>query len=112
MNKQEEPVRGRIWTSNYDYLDLVGTDWLDFQGLTPHRTNGPAIEISDGRNEWWLNGQRHRTDGPAYEDSLGMTAWFLNDQELDQAQVETWIKENNIDLSTQAGQTAFVLRWS
>ena len=43
-----------------------------------HRTDGPAIERSDGTKEWWINGERHRTDGPAIEYSDGTKFWFLN----------------------------------
>lgn len=109
--------------------------WTVFSKKHLHRLDGPAVEYADGLKEWWQNGQRHRTDGPALEYPDGHCEWYqndklhrvdgpaiewgnkirdwaINDQDLDQAQVETWIKENNIDLSTEEGQTAFVLKWS
>ena len=43
-----------------------------------HRTNGPAVEYNNGTKEWWINGERHRTDGPAIEYSDGSKYWYLN----------------------------------
>ena len=43
-----------------------------------HREDGPAVEGSDGRKEWWLNGKRYREDGPAVEYSNGTKEWFIN----------------------------------
>ena len=42
-----------------------------------HRTNGPAIEWTDGHKEWWLNGKRHRTNGPAIERINGIKEWWF-----------------------------------
>ena len=44
-----------------------------------HRTDGPAVEYSDGSKEWWINGLRHREDGPAIEYGSGYKSWYLND---------------------------------
>lgn len=43
-----------------------------------HRTDGPAIEWSDGGKSWYLNGNRHREDGPAAEYANGSKFWWLN----------------------------------
>jgi len=43
-----------------------------------HRTDGPAIEWYNGSKEWYLNGELHRTDGPAVEYSNGSKFWYLN----------------------------------
>ena len=45
-----------------------------------HREDGPAIELSDGTKEWYINGERHREDGPAYEKPNGTITkvWFIN----------------------------------
>ena len=43
-----------------------------------HRTDGPAIEYTDGRKEWWQNDQRHRTDGPAIVYDNGTKFWYQN----------------------------------
>jgi hypothetical protein len=47
-------------------------------------TSQPECKISpDGSKEWWLNGKLHRTDGPAIEHSDGSKAWCVDDHELD-----------------------------
>lgn len=40
------------------YWNMRGT-------ITPHRTDGPAIEWVGGTQEWMQNGLLHREDGPA-----------------------------------------------
>ena len=47
------------------HLQENGTrEFFDFYGRR-HRVNGPAIEYSNGDEEWWLLGKRHRDDEPA-----------------------------------------------
>lgn len=112
-------------------------DWSRENINDIHRTDGPAIETSIGDREWWINGNRHRDCGPAVERTNGDREWFqngilhrtdgpaidrsqsgfgyqwwINGRRLNEQQVNDWIKENNIVLSTQSGQTAFILRWS
>lgn len=41
------------------------------------RVGGPAIEGSDGSEEWYLNGIRHRLDGPAVTNSDGTKEWWV-----------------------------------
>ncbi len=44
-----------------------------------HRTDGPAVEYSDGSKEWYINGKLSRTDGlPTIEWSDGSKFWFIN----------------------------------
>jgi hypothetical protein len=43
-----------------------------------HRTDGPAIEWSDGGKHWYLEGKRHRTDGPAVENANGGKEWYVD----------------------------------
>ena len=45
-----------------------------------HRTDGPAIEESNGGKSWYLNGKLHREDGPAFYIGLYDQAWYLNDK--------------------------------
>ncbi len=45
-----------------------------------HRTDGPAVEWTDGSKEWYLYGELHRTDGPAREFASGYKSWHLNGQ--------------------------------
>jgi hypothetical protein len=44
-----------------------------------HRTDGPAIEYTDGSKVWCINGEFHREDGPSIEWSHGTKGWYLND---------------------------------
>ena len=43
-----------------------------------HRDGGPAVECADGTKEWFQNGQLHRTDGPAIELANGTKKWLQN----------------------------------
>ncbi len=69
-----------------------------------HRTDGPAIEHSDGTKEWFINGLRHREDGPACEDSSGYRVWWVNGKchredgpavEFDSGYKEWWLNGLN-----------------
>jgi hypothetical protein len=45
-----------------------------------HRTDGPAIEWSDGSKAWYIDGKRHRTNGPAYKGVDGTKVWWVDDK--------------------------------
>jgi hypothetical protein len=47
-----------------------------YLGNTLHREDGPAIEYTNKRKEWYILGQFHREDGPAVEDAWGNKWWF------------------------------------
>jgi hypothetical protein len=47
-----------------------------------HRTDGPAVEYSNGSRVWYVNGKRHRTDGPAIEYNDGSKAWYVDGIQL------------------------------
>lgn len=123
-----------VWTGN-DYQDLTFEEWGSYDlsklgrsngptivyedgavewllGGKLHRTDGPALIHTDGTQEWWQNDKQHKIDGPAIVWYNGSRGWFLNGKVLDTLEVETWIQENSIDLSTEEGQAAFILRWS
>ena len=53
-----------------------------------HRTDGPAVEYSNGTKFWYLNGRLHRTDGPAVEWPDGTEEWFINDHKLSLKEIE------------------------
>ena len=57
--------------------------WL--QNGLPHRLDGPAIEYADGTKNWCRNGLLHRTDGPAIEWYDGEIEWWINGEELTEA---------------------------
>jgi len=76
-----------------------------------HKLDGPAVICSDGHKEWMLNGKHHRLDGPAVITLNGEVGYFIDDKLLDTKEVETWIKDNNIDLKTKQHQVLFMLRF-
>jgi len=86
------------------YLPSKGKDYW-------HRTNGPAIERIDGSKGWWVDDKLHRLDGPAVEWADGTKQWFVDGKQQPIEEVETWLEENDVDLSTEEGQMAFKLMW-
>ena len=105
-------IHCQVWTED-DCHSFTWEQWRDFDVDQLHCIDGPIrICLLDQAEHWFQNGKRHRTDGPAYIEINGYSEWWLNDQFLPRNHVEDWIQENNIDLSTTEGQTAFVLRWS
>ena len=125
----------RIWTKNNPTVNLTHAEFngLDFKTLhredgpaiefinsdigwwyengLRHRENGPAIEYTTGEQQWWINDKRHRLDGPAIITQYGNHEWWVNNKVLQTQDVENWIEENNINLSSEEGQMAFKLRW-
>jgi len=51
--------------------------WYDRKGNL-HRSDGPAVEFTNGDKEWWIHGKRHREDGPAVIAGKH-EYWFIND---------------------------------
>ena len=43
-----------------------------------HREDGPAKVYTDGTKEWFFNGSRHREGGPAVERANGVKEWYKN----------------------------------
>ena len=103
MNEQSTSYIDRsgdkIW-----YLPSKGKDYY-------HRLDGPAIELEGGTKQWWVNDELHRLDGPAIEWIYGSKEWYVNDKQQPTKEIEDWLEENNIDLSTEEDQMAFKLRW-
>ena len=58
-----------------------------------HRTDGPAIEYAEGEKMWHQNGRLHRMDGPAVERSDGNKAWYINGEELTEADFNQAVKD-------------------
>lgn len=52
-------------------------EWCDKNGLY-HRTDGPAIEQSDGGERWYIHGVLHREGGPARIDPDGYKEWMFH----------------------------------
>lgn len=76
-----------------------------------HRENGPAIESTSGMKQWWIDGRVHREDGPAIIWIYTPREWWINGNPLPRQEIEDWLIENDIDLTTDAGKMAFKLRW-
>ncbi len=49
---------------------------------------------------------------PVAEYANGSKAWYVDGKRLNTEEIEDWIKENKIDLSTTEGQMAFKLGWA
>ena len=131
------PSKGRDYLHRLDgpaFEDVDGTKewWVDDKR---HRLDGPAVEDVDGIKEWWVDGKFHRLDGPAIEWENGTKQWWVDDKlyrlggpaveyasgtkewwidgrQMPTKEVETWLEENNIDLTTEEGQMALKLRWA
>ena len=82
----------KIW-----YLPSKGKSYF-------HRLDGPAIEWHDGTKQWFVNGERHRLDGPASEDENGSKCWWVDGNLIPTEEVEEWLEENDVNLSTDVGQ--------
>ena len=63
-----------------------------------HRTDGPAVEYSDGTKSWFINGKLHREDGPAIELSNGGKSWYINGKNLTE---EEFNNRNKVELTLE-----------
>ena len=64
------------------YVDVRcdATFWYGDSDFTIlHREDGPAIELTNGDQHWYINGKRHREDGPAIDSVDGYQAWYIKD---------------------------------
>jgi hypothetical protein len=61
-----------------------------------HREDGPAIEWSNGRKYWCLNGKLHREDGPAIEYLNGDKEWFINDKEYSKQEFNDFLLKKRL----------------
>jgi len=74
------------------------------------------LEFASGTKEWWVKGKLHRTDGPAVEHSNGFNTWFLNGSELIPFNIVNLIK-NGIYiellpfLDEETSQVSFSMKW-
>ena len=57
-----------------------------------HRTDGPAVEWSNGVKFWYHNDRLHRTDGPAVEWANGHNEWWINGVILTEAEFNQRVK--------------------
>ena len=73
-------------------LDARGTRRYYNSAGELHRTNGPAVEWSNGTKSWYQNGLRHRTDGAAIECLDSDKAWYINGEELTEDEFNQRVK--------------------
>jgi hypothetical protein len=72
-------------------VDEICTVWRNAKGQL-HRTDGPAIEFSNGSKEWFQNDMLYRTDGPAIELANGDKLWYIDGDLLDESEFLTKMK--------------------
>lgn len=61
--------------------DQYGTTFYFNKKGFRHRTDGPAVEYSDGTTVWYLNGKRHREDGACLIDIVAQyKSYYLNNK--------------------------------
>jgi len=51
-----------------------------------------------GNKRWYVNGKFHRTDGPAIEYSNGSKFWYLNGNELSQKEYHKTNRNRKLEL--------------
>ena len=109
---EEDEIYCRIWTKESGPLYLTRDQWLEIEDSELHREDGPAEEYVDGDMFWFQNGELHRIDGPAVIYNSGLNKeWWIYGQWFNKEKIEEWLKDNDIDLSTEEGQMALILRW-
>jgi len=66
----------------------------DYEYLNFNIDEEERIEYVNGTKYWLLNGKYHRTDGPAVERSDGATKfWYLNDKEYSEKEFNEKVKK-------------------
>jgi hypothetical protein len=105
-NDMNEPIYVRAWTTDQDYQDLTFHEFIKilparYKELTIfHRSNGPALEFSNGSKMWYYRGMVHRLDGPATTDTRNNIdlsgLWCVNDTNITE-QVNAEIKSGNLN---------------
>ncbi len=99
------------WVGGKEPVVLELDVWIDLDESLLNRLDGPAVEFHDGSKQWWVNGKPHRLDGPALEWSTGFSDWLIDGVVKNGAKIERWIKENDVDITTEEGQMALKLVW-
>lgn len=63
----------------YIYINEDGSKYYykDKEMTIRHRSNGPAVEYSNGTKSWIVDNELHRLDGPAVEYSCGLRSWYV-----------------------------------
>jgi hypothetical protein len=88
---------------SYIYINGVREEYKDtigYCGRNIHRTDGPAIEYSNGTVYWIVNNKIHRTTGPAVSVANGKELWYWNNIEYKEAEHPFNIFRKEYDLSS------------
>ena len=109
-NQKGEGVTCVIWTRGGSFA-LTIQEWWNFDINRLYRENGPAVELANGAKAWYSCGKLHRLDGPALIFHDGEEEWYIHGI-LIRDNVRKWVDEEQIDLKTEEGQMAFILRWT
>jgi len=107
--KNTDYLEGELNYNSYHLRNLIDKIVWYTDGKM-NREDGPAY-ISDKNIKWFKYGKLHRLDGPAIYNYYNTRRWFISGKSINRTQVENWIKKNNIDLKTKAGQTMFMLKF-
>ena len=68
------------------------------------RSDGPAIEYANGGKSWFVDGKRHRLDGPAIEYADGSKVWYVDDKSLTEKEFNALTKPTELTLEDIAAK--------
>lgn len=85
----------------YIHIDEEGDKsyFADREMKILHRTDGPAVESTNGYRAWWMHGELHRVDGPAVEWSDGSKEWYLNGAQYTEKEFEKIVRPQPLELT-------------
>lgn len=81
------------------YMSNGHQEWL-INGLN-HREDGPAVEWPDGRKIWYIHGKKHREDGPACEWSETDKEWWIHGKKLTLQEFNQWLDKKNLHIKLE-----------
>ena len=84
---------GQLHRTNGPAVEYSNGDRVWYQNGFLHRIDGPAIEWGNGIKIWYQNGLLHRTDGPAVERNDGTKDWYINGEELTEDEFNQVVKD-------------------
>jgi len=75
-----------------------------------HRTDGPAVEYSNGKKAWYQNNLYHREDGPAVEFADGTKQWWVNGKRLTEQEFQAKTKpKTQQNVQTQHTKSTMII---
>lgn len=82
LNRTIWRFNGKLHRTDGPAIEFTNGDQTWHKHGKLHRTDGPAATYSNGTKYWYKHGKLHRTDGPAIEFYNGDKYWYLNGQQL------------------------------